>query len=183
MAPRELPATLLEINPVTYALRVSGLSQVEAAKLIGFSRELVSRSEFAMPVNLNASMLRWIQQVLSGSLLATRMPELLNAFSILDWYKRFQKGQRLHTLQLKGLIERTETGNFIAIGDLAKVTFMQPSQEAFMEFRAAHWNSMREFATTMCTEPNRLLEFESGIRPNIPKQVWEALTCFEGVTE
>ena len=80
-------------NPLTQALKESGVQPIDLARQLRVSRQFISRAELGCPLNLQANIIKWIHSVLRND------REGLTPNDIQNWYHLFQHHKRLYNLQ------------------------------------------------------------------------------------
>jgi transcriptional regulator with XRE-family HTH domain len=139
-------------NPVSRARVKGGYSLEKLGKIVGLSKQYLSRAEHGTYSGLNKELVAWISHSLEMSPKAVRSS-----------YESFQSEQRHNTV-------RTHHIDF-----LARKGSLEAGHVLFRHWREGHWYSQIAFCRDLCVHPVSVENYEEGITMFMPAQLQDAL--------
>lgn len=139
-------------NPVSRARVKGGYSLEKLGKIVGLSKQYLSRAEHGTYAGLNRELVIWISKSLE-----------ISPKSVKRLYESFQSEKRHDTV-------RTRHIDF-----LARKGSSEAGHVLFRHWREGHWYSQIAFCRDMCVHPVSVENYEEGITLFMPAQLQDAL--------
>lgn len=143
---------LVTDNPVSQARAMEGFSLERLGKVLGVSKQYLSRAEQGNYVKLNRDLLRWVSRRLD-----------IPVREVERQYTAFQSRKR----------ERTARN--LAPAMLARRGSKEPGHVLFQRWRSGYWSTPIAFAKDMCVNPANVENYEEGITTLMPLLLLDAL--------
>lgn len=143
---------LVTDNPVSRARSFEGYSLERLGKLLGVSKQYLSRAEHGTYSGINRNLARWTAGVLD-----------ISVHEVDRQYSSFQSAKRRRTAQnLQPQI-------------LARRGSNEAGHVIFSRWRAGYWPTIIAFCKDMCVHPSSVENYEEGITPVMPVQLVDAM--------